>query len=124
VEADEPEVLGDRRALRSMVRSLLAHSLKHGSDGGSIDVDLRRNASFMQLTVREAEPQPPGARPAEADSFRRGSAATARNFGGLGVGLMKTQRLVELHGGSVWAESEGAGRGARLVISLPLASEE
>jgi signal transduction histidine kinase len=124
VEADEREVLGDRRALRSVVRSLLVHSLKHGSDGGSIDVDLRRNASCMQLSVREAGPQPPGAKPAEADSFRPGSASSAGHFGGLGVGLMKTQRLVEMHGGSVWAESEGAGRGALWMISLPLASEE
>jgi signal transduction histidine kinase len=124
VEADEREVVGDRRALRSLVRTLIAHSLKHSSDGGSVDIDLRRNGSFMQLSVREAGPQPPGARPLEIDSFRQGSAASARQFEGLGVGLMKTQRLVEMHGGSVWAESEGAGRGALFVICLPWASEE
>lgn len=122
VEADEPKVLGDPRALRSMTRSLIAHSLKHGSDGGSIDIDLRQAGSFLQLTVREAGPE---AKPEtlETDSLRPGGVPSVRQFDGLGVGLMKTQRLVELHGGNVWAESEGAGRGARFVVSLPLATE-
>ena len=122
VEAVEPQVLGDRRALRSMARSLIAHSLRHGSEGGSIDIDLRRAGSFLQLTVREAGSEPKPATLPEQDPSRRGSTTSIRQFEGLGVGLMKTQRLVEMHGGNVWAESEGAGRGARFVVSLPLAT--
>ncbi len=57
------------------------------------------------------------------DRFRQGDASLTRQYGGLGLGLAIVKQLVELHGGTVRAESAGAGTGSSFIVNLPLAAE-
>ena len=124
LDAEEQAVAADPHWLGRVVRTLLVNSLKFTSEGGSIDVDLRRMGSFMQLTVADASPGPEGEMHRPHDAFRHGNPSVTGRFDGLGVALVKVQRVVELHGGEVHAESAGLGRGARFGATFPISRAE
>jgi PAS domain S-box-containing protein len=124
LDADERTVAADPHWLGRVVRTLLANSLKFTSEGGSIDVDLRRMGRFMQLTIADTSPGPDGELHRPHDAFRHGNPSATGRFHGLGVALVKVQRVIELHGGEVHAESAGLGRGVSFGASLPISSAE
>jgi PAS domain S-box-containing protein len=117
-------VLADPARLQQVVWNLLTNAVKFTPDGGSVDVAVERREGRAAITVRDSGVGiPPEFLPAVFDRFRQADASHSRRYGGLGIGLTLVKQLVELHGGDVRAHSEGDGRGATFVVTLPLADE-
>ena len=114
-------VRADADRIQQVVCNLLANAVKFTPSGGRVSVRLRRTRNRMELEVRDTgmgiDPQ---FLPFVFDRFRQGAAGAAGRHGGLGLGLAIAKQLVELHGGTISAESRGAGQGARFKVSLPL----
>ena len=115
-------VSGDPNRLQQVVWNLLANAVKFTPRGGTIEVLLQRVNSHIELAVRDSgigiEAQ---FLPQVFDRFRQADSSTTRSHGGLGLGLSIARQLVELHGGSIQAASQGLGTGATFVVCLPLA---
>jgi CheY-like chemotaxis protein len=89
---------------------------------GRVQVSLRRVGSNLELGVEDSgKGIDPSFVPHVFEAFRQEDGSASRARGGLGLGLAITRQLVELHGGQISAHSEGDGRGARFVVSLPVA---
>ncbi|AKF07237.1 PAS domain-containing protein [Sandaracinus amylolyticus] len=112
---------GDPTRLAQVLGNLLHNAAKFTSPGGHIDVALRADDGRAVLSVRD---DGIGIAPAAIERifepFVQDERRTDRSQGGLGLGLALVRGLVELHGGTVRAQSEGHGRGAELTITLPL----
>jgi PAS domain S-box-containing protein len=117
-------IAGDSDRLQQIVWNLVSNAIKFTPPGGSVDVLLARVGSYVELEVRDT-----GAGigseflPFVFERFRQADSSSTRRQGGLGLGLAIVRHLVELHGGTVGAQSEGPGRGAVFVVRLPLASK-
>jgi PAS domain S-box-containing protein len=111
---------GDHDRLAQVVSNLLNNALKFTPRGGRIDVRLANGRGDVQLIVRD---DGSGIRkdflPHVFEPFRQADSVASRRQGGLGLGLAITRHLVELHGGTILAESEGEGLGATFTVSLP-----
>ena len=115
-------VTGDATRLQQVFWNLLSNAVKFTPNGGSIEVILRQNDSHAEVTVKDTGMGiAPEFLPYVFERFRQADGSTSRAHGGLGLGLSIAKNLVELHGGTVRAESAGMGRGAELVVLLPLA---
>ena len=114
-------VSGDPDRLQQVIWNLLTNAVKFTPRGGRIEVLLRRAENHLELTVRD-DGIGIDARflPQVFDRFRQADASTTRSHGGLGLGLSIARQLVELHGGSIAAASDGLGAGASFVVRLPL----
>jgi PAS domain S-box-containing protein len=113
-------ITGDAARLQQVVWNLLANAIKFTPRGGRVEVRLERAESGVVIAVSDTgEGIEPEFLPYVFDRFRQGDATTTRRHGGLGLGLAIVRHLVDLHGGTIHAESEGAGRGARFVVDLP-----
>ena len=116
-------VHGDPIRLEQAVSNLLANAIKYTPEGGRVEVAARRRGDRGVIRVKD---QGMGIEPEELEGifepFAQSAPSTSETEGGLGVGLFLTRRLIELHGGSVEGRSEGPGKGAEFVISLPLAA--
>jgi signal transduction histidine kinase/ActR/RegA family two-component response regulator len=116
-------VSGDPARLQQVVWNLVSNAVKFTGKGGRIEVGLERADSHLQITVADTGE---GIRqeflPYVFDRFRQADGSTTRTHGGLGLGLAIVRHLVELHGGTVKAESEGVGHGATFTVALPLLS--
>jgi PAS domain S-box-containing protein len=114
-------VSGDPNRLQQVIWNLLSNAVKFTPRGGQIEVTLERVASHIEIAVRdngigiEAH-----FLPQVFDRFRQADASTTRSHGGLGLGLSIARQLVEMHGGSMRATSDGLDRGSTFVVSLPL----
>ncbi len=117
-------IAGDSDRLQQIVWNLLSNAIKFTPPGGSVDVRLARVGSYVELEVRDT-----GAGigseflPFVFERFRQADSSSTRRQGGLGLGLAIVRHLVELHGGTVRARSEGPGKGAVFIVRLPLASK-
>ncbi len=121
---DLPPVVGDADRLRQVVWNLLANAVKFTPDGGRVEVRLDR-AGGGGVRLRVADNGKGIAReflPFVFDRFRQADHQPTRTHGGLGLGLSIVRHLVEAHGGTVTAASEGQDRGATFTVELPLAS--
>jgi signal transduction histidine kinase len=115
-----PRLLADPARLKQVICNLLGNAVKFSPASRGIEVKLRTNGSHAQIIVRdEGDGIEPALLPEIFDRFRQGTRSTARRSG-LGLGLSIVKNLVELHGGSVRAESEGVGKGATFTVELPL----
>jgi len=111
---------GDPTRLEQIVSNLLDNALKYTPSGGAIDIALARAGDDVVLSVRDSGVGiPPELLPQVFDVFVQGAISIDRSQGGLGIGLSLVRRLVELHGGSVAADSPGAGLGSSFTIRLP-----
>jgi signal transduction histidine kinase len=111
---------GDAARLRQVVGNLLSNAIKFTPVGGLIETRLTRDGSFAVVEVRDTgEGIPLSFLPYV---FERRAQATARRFAGLGLGLAIVKHIVELHGGSVAAASDGEGKGATFTIRIPCAA--
>lgn len=117
------EVLGDPDRLRQISWNLIANAIKFNAAGGRVEVRVSGDTERARLSVRNTGPGiTPEFLPFVFEPFRQGDASMTREHGGLGLGLAIVRQLVELHGGSVSAESEGEGHGALFTVEIPLAT--
>jgi CheY-like chemotaxis protein len=115
-------IAGDAGRLQQVVWNLLANAIKFTPSGGRITVSLERMGSDVRISVSDTgEGISPDFLPFIFDRFRQADGTSTRRHGGLGLGLAIVRHLVELHGGTVKAESAGTGRGATFIIRLPRA---
>ena len=114
-------VSGDPDRLQQVIWNLLANAVKFTPEGGRVEISLRRAGAQGEIVVTDD-----GAGisadflPHVFEHFRQADSTSTRKHGGLGLGLAIVRRLIELHGGTVAAESKGEGRGATFRIRLPL----
>ena len=114
-------VLGDANRLQQVFWNLLSNAVKFTPKDGSIEVRLGPSDSQVEFSVRDTgEGIGPEFLPYVFDRFRQADGSKTRKHGGLGLGLAIVRNLVEMHGGTVRAESEGQGRGATFSVRLPL----
>ncbi|HMI89702.1 MAG TPA: ATP-binding protein [Polyangiaceae bacterium] len=114
-------VFGDRNRLQQIVWNLLSNAVKFTPKGGKIDVIVERVNSHVEITVHDSGMGISAEfLPHLFERFRQADSSTTRKYGGLGLGLSIVKQLVELHGGTVKAESDGQGKGATFVVSLPV----
>jgi PAS domain S-box-containing protein len=122
---DEPFVIeGDDLRLEQVVMNLLANASKFSEPGSAINLELRERWDADQRIAELIVRDPGIGIPREMlgkifDHFVQVDQSLARSLGGLGIGLSMAKSLVELHGGSIIAKSEGVGKGAEFVVHLP-----
>lgn len=114
-------VMGDPGRLQQVVWNLLSNAVKFTPQGGQIQVQLTRAGLQACLQVTDTgKGIAPEFLPHLFEAFRQEDNSTTRQFGGLGLGLSIVRQLVELHGGSVAADSPGLGQGATFTVCLPI----
>ncbi len=117
-------VLGDPTRLAQVIANILNNAAKYTNEGGSIAAILERTDKEAVVRVRDSglgiAPTMLGS---VFDLFTQAQSSLSRSDGGLGIGLSLVRSLVQLHGGTVEAFSEGLGRGSEFVLRLPVISE-
>ena len=112
----------DPARLEQILQNILGNAVKFTPAGGRVDVQVTTAAGMAEIRVTDTgQGINPDFLPHLFETFRQEQAGNARSFGGLGLGLAIVKRLVQLHGGTVSATSEGERRGATFTIRLPLA---
>jgi signal transduction histidine kinase/PAS domain-containing protein len=116
---DLPALRLDTARMQQVLWNLLSNAIKFTA-AGSIGVRLALEGGEVRLDVEDTGIGiEPDFLPFVFDRFRQADASTTRRFGGLGLGLSIVRQIVELHGGTIDAQSEGADRGARFTVRLP-----
>ncbi|MDO8431923.1 MAG: response regulator [Candidatus Binatus sp.] len=120
-EAIDDIVNADPDRLQQVIWNLLSNAIKFTPRGGRVRISVTRMRNELSIEVsdtgRGIEPE---FLPFVFEPFRQGDSSTTRSQSGLGLGLAIVRQLVELHCGQVRAESDGDGRGARFIVTLPL----
>lgn len=117
-------VLGDEIRLKQILYNLLTNAVKFTPDGGSIHVDAVAEGPNLVVSVTDT-----GIGIAKADqqrifhSFEQIDTSHSRHHEGTGLGLALTRRMVELHGGRIWVQSDGVGKGSKFAFSIPVVQE-
>jgi signal transduction histidine kinase len=116
-----PQIHADPEALEKVIVNLLGNALKFTESGGRIDLEGRAaDAGGVELVVRDTGLGIPADQLDRIfDRFAQVDGSTTRRHEGTGIGLALTRELVALHGGRIWAESAGIGRGAEMHVLLP-----
>ncbi|MBK1990068.1 response regulator [Sphaerospermopsis aphanizomenoides BCCUSP55] len=118
-------ILGDSTRLQQVVWNLLSNAVKFTPKGGKIDVQIRQIDGYAQIIVRDTgKGISPDFLPYVFDYFQQADSSSVRKFGGLGLGLAIVRNIVDMHGGSVKAESFGEEQGATFTVSLPLCQNQ
>lgn len=114
-------VYGDRQRLQQVVWNLLSNAVKFTPRGGRVQVHLLRVNSHLEIVVSDTgQGISADVLPHIFERFRQGDSSSTRTHTGLGLGLAIVRHLVELHGGTAEAASEGPGKGATFRLKLPL----
>ena len=116
-------ISGDPDRLQQIIWNLLTNAIKFTPKGGRVQVRLERIDSHIELVISDTgQGIDPALLPHVFDRFRQSDSSSTRRHGGLGLGLAIVRQLVELHGGTVTAESQGTGEGTTFKVILPLMS--
>ncbi|MFO0601525.1 MAG: PAS domain S-box protein [Polyangiales bacterium] len=122
LDPDAGTLNGDASRLQQVVWNLLSNAVKFTPKGGRVYVRLRREDSHVEVVVGDTGAGiEPAFLPQVFQPFRQQDATITRTHGGLGLGLAIVKHLVELHGGTVEARSDGPGKGATFVVRVPVA---
>jgi CheY-like chemotaxis protein/two-component sensor histidine kinase len=114
-------VTGDTARLQQVIGNLLSNALKFTPPGGHVEIVARRAAATIEIVVSDTGVGIAAEfLPFVFERFRQGDSTSTRAHGGLGLGLSIARHLVELHGGTIRAESDGESRGARFTVVLPI----
>jgi PAS domain S-box-containing protein len=121
LDATAGQVSGDADRLQQVIWNLLSNAIKFTPKGGRVTVGLHRFDSQVEIMVRDTgQGISPEFLPYIFDRFRQADGSITREHGGLGLGLAIVRHLVELHGGTIRAESDGANLGSTFSVRLPL----
>jgi PAS domain S-box-containing protein len=116
---------GDPVRLAQILSNLLNNAAKYTDAGGRMSLEVRRRERTVEVSVRDNGPGiAPELLPRMFEMFRRGTHASGRGQGGLGIGLALARRLAEMHGGTLDGHSEGPGRGTEFIVRLPLSASQ
>jgi len=116
-------VSGDPDRIQQIIWNLLSNAIKFTPKGGQIDVRLERVHSHIEITISDTgQGIAPEFLEHIFERFRQSDSSSTRRHGGLGLGLSIVRQLVELHGGTVTAQSPGEGFGTIIRVLLPLLS--
>jgi len=122
--APDCAVMGDVGRLQQVFLNILSNALKFTPAGGRVSVTLESLADRAHVTIADTgEGISAEFLPYVFDRFRQADGTSTRNHMGLGLGLAIVKHVMEVHGGSVAARSEGVGKGATFIVTLPLAGE-
>lgn len=125
LEPNIEKAQGDPARLQQVVLNLLSNAIKFTPNGGRIEVKLVQVGNVAHITVTDnGKGISPEFLPSMFDYFRQEDSSITRKFGGLGLGLAIVRQIVELHGGTVKADSPGLERGATFTVMLPLMVSE
>ncbi|HVY25163.1 MAG TPA: PAS domain S-box protein [Polyangiaceae bacterium] len=118
----EPHLLvADASRLQQVLWNLLSNAVKFSEPGGRVDIALEQEGSQLAISVSDqGRGIEPDFLPYVFERFKQEDSSTTRRYGGLGLGLAIVRHIVELHGGSAHVYSEGAGRGSRFKVLLPV----
>jgi signal transduction histidine kinase len=117
-------ISADSARLQQIIWNLLSNAVKFTPHGGKISVRVEQDGSDARVTVKDTgQGIEPEFLPRAFDRFLQADSSTTRSFGGLGLGLAIVRHLVELHGGTVSAQSEGLNKGATFSATFPLLTE-
>ncbi len=122
IPSEISDVSGDPPRLQQVVWNLLSNAVKFTPTGGKIDVRVIEENAHVRIVVRDTGVGfPKTFRPHLFERFRQAESGTTRLHGGLGLGLAIARHIVEMHGGTIEAESSGTGKGATFSVKLPVA---
>lgn len=117
-------ISADSARVHQIIWNLLSNAVKFTPHGGRISVRLEQDGPDARVTVKDTgQGIDPEFLPRVFDRFRQADSSTTRSFGGLGLGLAIVRHLVELHGGTVSAQSDGVGKGATFSATFPLLAD-
>jgi PAS domain S-box-containing protein len=120
---DPVPILGDPDRIQQILWNLLSNAIKFTPEGGLVTVKLYRDAARACLVVSDTGIGiDPSFLPYVFDRFRQADSSASRRTGGLGLGLALVHHLVEMHGGTVEAHSDGRNQGATFTLRLPISS--
>ncbi|MDF5710110.1 MAG: ATP-binding protein [Nostoc sp. S4] len=125
LDASGEQILGDSSRLQQVIWNLLSNAVKFTPEGGKIEIQLQRIDNHAEIVVSDTG-KGIGSEflPYVFEYFRQADSTTTRKFGGLGLGLAIVRHLIELHGGTIWAESLGEGQGASFTVRLPIIKKD
>jgi PAS domain S-box-containing protein len=124
VAAPDCAVMGDVGRLQQVFLNILSNALKFTPAGGHVTVTLASAADSARVSIADSgEGIAAEFLPYVFDRFRQADGTSTRNHMGLGLGLAIVKHVAEMHGGTVIAESDGIGKGATFIVTLPLAGE-
>ncbi|HEU4688630.1 MAG TPA: response regulator, partial [Vicinamibacterales bacterium] len=124
LEAGTVPILCDAARMQQVIWNLLSNAIKFTPEGGRISVGAQREGQIVTIAVSDTGTGiDPGFLPFVFDRFRQQDGASTRIHGGLGLGLSIVRHLVELHGGTVEAKSDGSGRGSTFLVRVPVAPQ-
>ena len=114
------EIAGDPARLRQVLWNLLTNAVKFTPAGGAIAIEAVQAATDVEIRVRDTGPGiPEDFLPHVFEPFRQADSSSTRQVGGLGLGLAIVRHIVEAHGGTATAQSEGPGQGSVFSVRLP-----
>jgi CheY-like chemotaxis protein len=123
IAAALPPIEGDAKRLYQVLNNILSNAVKFTDSGGTIELRCDADESSLRIDIRDSGIGIPAEfLPHVFDRFRQADSRSTRVHGGLGLGLAIAKHLVELHGGVIQANSEGAGQGTSISIRLPIAA--
>lgn len=116
-------ISADRARFQQILWNLLSNAIKFTPNGGAVTVGIRRlNEKMAEISLRDTgKGIRPDFLPHVFDYFSQADSSSTRLHGGLGLGLTIVRHLVEMHGGTVVAQSAGEGKGSTFIVTLPLA---
>ncbi|HEV8169386.1 MAG TPA: ATP-binding protein, partial [Pyrinomonadaceae bacterium] len=122
IDTGAVSIPGDPVRLQQVIWNLLSNAIKFTPRGGRVQIYSQRVNSHLEIVVSDSgQGISPEFLPHVFDRFRQADQKTSRQHGGMGLGLAIVRHLVEMHGGSVRASSEGEGKGATFTVMLPIA---
>jgi signal transduction histidine kinase len=114
-------IVADERKLKQILYNLLANAVKFTPDGGDVRLVSESVDGLVQISIEDSGI---GIKKEDLqrifEPFEQADSSLSRRFQGTGLGLSLTRSMVELHGGKIWAESEGEGKGARFCLLIPI----
>jgi signal transduction histidine kinase len=125
VQSPPVQVMGDAARIQQVLWNLLHNAIKFTEPGGRVESSIGRFDSEIRITVQDTgRGIAPEFLPYVFERFRQEDSTATREHMGLGLGLSIAKHLVEAHGGTIEANSEGRGRGAAFTVRLPMAAGE